>query len=236
MIQTYNKNCLEVLNHMEDKSVDLIVTDPPYDIETRGGGIVKGKRQRNYNTITPIASGYDSRIIPELVRVLKRINLYIFCSHAQLLPTIDTFVNKYGCKYTLISWHKTNPIPTCNNTYLKDTEYCLFLRESGVKVNGNYGTKSTYYITGINQTDKNKWKHPTIKPLRIIQNFVINSSNEGDVILDPFMGSGTTGVACVNLGRSFIGMEIDEAYYQIALKRIADAERDKLERFNFNYE
>lgn len=103
-----------------------------------------------------------------------------------------------------------------------------------MRIYGSYGTKSTYYITGINQTDKAQWGHPTIKPLQIIQNFVINSSNEGDTVLDPFMGSGTTGVACVNLNRNFIGMEIDEKYYQIAVKRIEDTQRDKLERLPLN--
>ena len=216
-------DCFEGLKGIPDKSIDLVVTDPPYKISTTGGGLVKGTRQKNYDNIRPIASGYDSRIIPELVRVLKRVNLYIFVSHAQLLQTLETFTRDYDCNYTLIAWHKSNPIPTCNNTYLKDTEYCIHFRERGVELYGDYHTKRTWYVTGVNK-DKDLYKHPTIKPLQIIANMIINSSREGDLVLDPFTGSGTTGVACMQTGRNFIGFEINPAYYQIAQKRIEEAQ------------
>ena len=87
---------------------------------------------------------------------------------------------------------------------------------------GSYNTKKKYYITPTNKADKDKWGHPTIKPLDIIKNLVINSSKDGDTILDPFMGSGTTGVAVkeVGGGRNFIGIELDKWYYEIAKKRI----------------
>ena len=120
----------------------------------------------------------------------------------------------------LLTWHKTNPVPTCNNKYLSDTEYILFFRENGVKIYGTYETKRKYYITTTNKEDKKKYNHPTIKPLNIIENFIINSSQENDIVLDCFMGSGTTGVACKNLNRNFIGIEINEEYYNIAKDRI----------------
>lgn len=106
------------------------------------------------------------------------------------------------------------------NKYLTDTEYCLFFREKGTKVYGSFKTKRTYYVTKKNMKDKKLYKHPTIKPLDIIKNLIINSSQEGDTVLDCFMGSGTTGVACKELNRNFIGMEINEEYYQIAKDRI----------------
>lgn len=108
----------------------------------------------------------------------------------------------------------------CNNQYLNDTEYCLFVRDSGVKVGGTYHTKRKYYVSSTNVENKKKYKHPTIKPLNIIKNFVLNSSNEGDTVLDCFMGSGTTGVACNLLNRNFVGIELDEKYFEIAEERI----------------
>jgi len=142
------------------------------------------------------------------------------------LPTLDLFVNKYKCNYTIIAWHKTTCPPFCNNNYLKDTEYCLHFRERGVPIYGDYHSKKTYYITGTNK-DKNLYKHPTIKPLHILRNLIVNSSKEGQTILDPFMGSGSTGVACVNTGRNFIGIELDPGYYAMSKERIENAVADK---------
>ena len=216
-------DCFEGLKSIPDKSIDLVVTDPPYKISTKGAGIMRKKNIRTYDAIEPIASGYDERIIPELIRVMKKINIYIWLSHAQLLPTLNLFVNEYKCNYTVIAWHKTSCPPFCNNNYLKDSEYCIHFRERGVPIYGDYQTKKTYYVTGINR-DKDQYKHPTIKPLQIITNMIINSSREGDTVLDPFIGSGTTGVACMQTGRNFIGFEIDPTYYQIAQKRIEEAQ------------
>lgn len=123
----------------------------------------------------------------------------------------------------LLTWHKTNPVPTCNNKYLSDTEYLLFFREKGVKVYGSYQTKKKFYVTQTNKKDKDKYKHPTVKPVEIMENIITNSSQEGETVLDCFMGSGTTGVACVNTNRRFIGIEKEEKYIEIAKQRIEEA-------------
>ena len=120
-----------------------------------------------------------------------------------------------------------NPSPLTNNNYLPDTEYVVFAREKGVRLNGNYHTKRKYYISGTNQTDKKKYKHPTIKPLPFIENHIINSSNEGDLILDCFAGSGTTLVGAINQNRNFIGFEINKEYYKIAQARINEVINSK---------
>ena len=85
---------------------------------------------------------------------------------------------------------------------------------------GEFSTKRTYYVTLTNKKEKKLYGHPTVKPLEIVRNLVLNSSNKGELVLDPFMGSGTTGVACKELGRNFIGIELDKEYYEIAKKRI----------------
>lgn len=241
-------DCLQVMKGMPSKSIDLIVTDPPYVVETQGAGFFgkksdeysinyKGKKAYTYGgeryvmkEISNMSDGFSENILDELCRVMKKINIYIWCSQKQLFKLIEYFVEKRKCNFNIITWHKTNPIPACGNKYLTDTEYCLFFREGGVKIQGSYDTKFTYYITPLNSKDKKQYGHPTIKPLDIIKNLIINSSNEGDVILDPFMGSGTTGVACKKLGREFIGIEIDEKYYDLACKRINE-ENDETRLF-----
>jgi len=252
-------DCLEVLKSIPDKSIDLIVTDPPYLFNNGKGGGAFGADKRSYHEeyyamfrrtgateeterlriiankkaqsdlVAKMASGFDYSVLDELCRLQDKINIYIWCSKAQLRYLLDYYDDK-KCFLELLTWHKTNPVPTCNNTYLSDTEYLVFARQKGVKVYGTYKTKRKYYVTQANVADKKKYNHPTIKPLEIIENLVINSSLEGDRVLDPFMGSGTTGVACKRLKRDFIGIEIDQNYFATAKERIdkTDDESDRV--------
>ena len=151
---------------------------------------------------------------------LWNVYIYIWCSKKQIPQLLNYFLDK-GCFWDLFVWHKTNPIPTCNNKYLSDTEYCLIFREDGTSVNyGTYETKSKYYISAINKVDKDLYDHPTIKPLEMVKNHILNSTKENDVVLDCFMGSGTTAVACKELGRNYIGFELNPKYWQIAVDRL----------------
>ena len=122
----------------------------------------------------------------------------------------------------MLTWHKTNPVPACGNKYLTDTEYILFFREKGVKIYGEFKTKFTYYITPLNQSDKKKYGHPTIKPINIVTNLIVNSSLENGIVFDPFMGSGTTGLAALELNRKFIGIELNEEYFELSKQRILE--------------
>lgn len=151
---------------------------------------------------------------------MKKINIYIFCSQKQIISLLKYFVEGKNCNWNIISWHKTNPVPACSNKYLTDTEYILFFREKGVKVYGNYESKKTWYLTPLNVLDKKKYNHPTVKPLDIIENFVLNSSKEEEVVLDCYMGSGTTGVAALKNNRKFIGIEVNDSYFKTATNRI----------------
>lgn len=93
-------------------------------------------------------------------------------------------------------------------------------REKGTLISGTYKTKSKFYVSTVNKKDKKEFKHPTIKPLELVKNHIINSSKENDIILDCFCGSGTTCVAAKELGRKFIGIEIDPEYHKIAINRL----------------
>lgn len=219
----YQGDCLEVMEDIEKGSVDLVVTDPPYEIATTGAGIYKQTDKQYVKELNGMKDGFSEEVLDELCRVMKKINIYFFCSQKQIIPLLDYFVKKKKCNWNILSWHKTNPIPACGNKYLIDTEFILFFREKGVKVYGSFDTKRTWYATPLNQSDKKKYGHPTVKPLSILENLVVNSSQEGEVVLDCFMGSGSTGVACLNTNRNFIGIELDEGYFEIARNRIEEA-------------
>lgn len=220
----------QLIKSIPDKSIDLVHIDPPYLILAGGSGGCFGKADRMYHDeLTALSNGVDNSILEELCRVLKKINIYIWCNKNQLGQYIQFFEAK-GCSTELLTWHKTNPIPTCNNKYLSDTEYCLFFREKGVPIYGEFRTKQKYYVTGLNVKDKGKWEHPTIKPLGIVKNLIFNSSKENDVVLDCFSGSGTTAVACSQLHRNFIAIEIDEKYYKLSIERL-NADQSQLKIF-----
>ena len=103
---------------------------------------------------------------------------------------------------------------------MNDTEYCLFFRQKGVPLYGTSESKKTYYLTPINIKDKRTFNHSTIKPIEIIKNFIINSSNENDIVLDCFAGVATTGVACKELNRRFILFEINPKWAKIGEDRL----------------
>lgn len=198
----------ELIKDIPTNSIDLVIIDPPYQFDMAGGGGCFGTHKRNYHTeyvnlcklerpfeekeivrvksnaddhrkqLRFISEGFTNEILDELVRVMKKINIYVWCSKAQIKQIWNYFDEK-GCNLDLLTWHKTNPIPTCNNSYLNDTEYLIFAREKGVKVYGTYHTKKKYYVSKANVADKKLYEHPTIKPLEIIKNLVINSSLGG---------------------------------------------------------
>lgn len=231
----------KLIKDIPDKSIDLVIIDPPYQYTTGGGAGCFGIRKRKYHDeyykvakktyrqnddkiknrkeIQHLSSGINFIILDELDRILKKINIYIWCSKQQVEPILKHYLDK-NCNIEIITWHKDNVLPTANNTYLNDTEYCIFAREKGVKIYGEVKTKAKYYVTHTNTKDKQKYKHPTIKPLKIIKNLIINSSKKGDIVLDCFSGSGTTCVAAKELNRRFIGIEIDKQYYEISVDRL----------------
>lgn len=213
-------NSYEIIKDIPDNSIDLIVTDPPYEIISTGAGILKDRKSRFLDNIqNKFDKGINESILDEFCRVMKKLNIYIWCSKVQVKKYLDYFLKKTDL-YEILIWHKTNPVPTINGTYLCDKEYCLFFRDKGVELKGTVESKRTVWTTKCNVEDKKKYKHPTIKPISIIKKLIENSSNENDIILDCFCGSGTICVAAKELGRQFIGIEIDPEYYKISLDRL----------------
>lgn len=223
--EVYNMDCMEAIKLLDDNSIDLVVMDPPYLLNLNK--IKNTSSINNYaNELMGLKDGFDLKVLDMLIPKMKKINMYIYCSKRQVKDLIEYFINK-DCNYEILTWHKQNPSPLINNNYLPDTEYVIFAREKGVKLYGSYHTKRKYYISGVNQIDKKKYKHPTIKPLPFIENHIINSSKEGDLILDCYCGSGTTLVGAIETNRKFIGFEIDKNYYEIAKQRVEEALEQK---------
>ena len=232
MIELLKGDCIDKIKEIPDKSINLIIIDPPYIIKnTKAGG--KSQLAKNIQgmndeiTNCNLVSGYDYTILDELVRVMNTINIYIWCNKEQIPIYLDYFVNNLKCSFDILCWIKTNATPLFNNKYLSDKEYCLYFRKGGKCQPECYEDAKTTWNQPINIKDKRKYNHPTIKPLNIIEKLVKNSSCDGDVVLDCFMGSGTTGVACVKLNRSFIGIEINEEYFNIAKDRILNTKENE---------
>lgn len=227
MIELIQGDCLDKMKDIPDGSIDLILTDPPFDIKNTKIGSSSFLEKSWQGSLTEIkesgiSSGFDYLpVLNEMLRVNKNVNMYIWCNKAQLPLYINFFVTERGCSFDLIKWVKTNAVPCFNNKYCSDTEYCFYARKGGYCNPRDYIDASTLYQGPINAKDKFKYNHPTIKPLDIIKRLIRNSSKERQTILDPFMGSGTTGVACKLQRRNFIGIELNPEYLKIAEKRIA---------------
>ncbi|GAA0102415.1 hypothetical protein UT300012_31300 [Paraclostridium bifermentans] len=211
-------DCLEELRLLSDKSIDLVIIDPPYEIKTMKGGWTIGKRKYK-DEVSTMINGFSEEVLDLLCQKMKKINIYIYCSKLQLPKLLNYFIDR-KCNYEILTYHKTNPTPLCGNTYLPDTEYIVFAREKGVKIRGEYKTKFKYYTDKVNKGDKKKYNHPTCKPVPLLINHILNSSDENDVVLDCFMGSGSTGEACVNTNRRFVGIELNKEYFKTAKQRL----------------
>ena len=170
----------ELIKEVADKSVSLIVTDPPYLIEGIGSvltGVMRGRKKSQSTELleSGIVDGIDLKILDEFVRVMKKINIYLWCNKEQIYDYLTYFVKERGCNWEMLIWAKDNPAPFCGTHYLKDKEYCLYFWENGAKVKIPYERSKTIYITSVNKSDKEKYAHPTIKPEEIIENLIKNS-------------------------------------------------------------
>jgi len=231
-MKLYQGDCLEVMKTIPDNSIDCIITDPPYEFKDNGFGAGQAplakRALKNDIDNKKFSVSFDMEYLFETYykRILKKINFISFCTE-RMLNKYMTYCEKNNLNYTVLVWHKTNPTPLCNNRYLNSIEFMIHIREKGVEIFGNYASKGKVYTSSINKKDKEIYNHPTIKPMALMEKLVFNHTQKNDVVLDNFMGSGTTGVACLKQDRDFIGIELDKEYFNIAKKRIEEAEREE---------
>ena len=225
----YNDDCLKQIKKIESNSINVILTDPPYNIAQYSTGNIKMKKRSDINNDVAEWDLKDispNDYIDEFKRILKPDgNIFIFTSYNLIGKWHETFDKEFDT-FQFFIWHKTNPIPNIfRKGFLNSCEMIVCLWNKGHKWNfSNQKEMHNFFETPIcmgNERIKDP-KHPTQKPVKLLEHLISISSDEGDVIYDPFMGVASTGVAALNLNRKFIGCEIDKTYYEASKKRLKE--------------
>ena len=222
-----NDDCMNILKQLPDKCVDLVLTDPPYIMNNHGGQVKAdaafARKLTTKKHIDFICDDFDYVFVfNEFIRVLKKVNIFVFCSNSQLSRTMD-FFEKLGYSVTCLVWDKPNPIPLCNGKYVSNLEFIIHIKEKGAFFNNSLSSleklKSFKYPAPTDRI------HPTEKPTKLMSHLLKIGSQENDLILDCFSGSGTTAIACHRLKRRFICIEKDKEYWEASVKRLEEEQR-----------
>jgi DNA modification methylase len=209
----YCGDCLEILPLIDEK-VDLVLTDPPYNASHKK---IEFKEKKYFS----INEKWDKDFKIDFINILKANQLLVFCSH----HTIFDYPKNVQ---QILHWEKINPFPAISKVYTFSIEYILWYVNSHPYTFNKTGLKDVFKYSFCNGSEREK--HPAQKPIKLIQQLIKTHSKENDLILDCFIGSGTTAVACEKLNRRWIGIEISEKYCDIAKQRIkAEADQFKME-------
>ena len=217
-IELFNGDCLYLLARMEEGCIDLLVTDPPYKTISGGdsGNRPKGMLSGNRKLFKHQSDIEIHDWMPLVFKVLKEeSHAYIFTNSLNLKEMLDESEKAGFQLHNILVWEKNNCTPS--QFYMKNCEYVLFLRKGKAKWINNIGaSKTVHQFNNI----LGKKTHPCEKPVDLLRFYIENSSKEGDIVLDPFMGTGSCGEACVQTGRRFLGIEKDETYFNLAKERL----------------
>lgn len=208
----YLGDCSQVMPMLDP--VDAVVMDPPYEINTEGAGnFRKTRSQMNDIKAAGLDKGFDHTFLgPDLCR-----SVVVFC-HNDQVSTLLTYLESRFDRACLCFWHKSNSLPLAHKHYRPDTEIYIHAWMSDGHPVGTLAQKARFIVTAVG---KSAFDHPTVKPLAVMDKIIANTN--GQTVLDPYMGTGTTGVACLRQGRSFIGIEKNPAYFEIACGRLEEA-------------
>lgn len=232
----YHGDCLVEMQRIEDESIDLVVTDPPYKIISGGcritdlgdepSGILTHRNNKRLDWVDDVRSGKmfkenDIKFhewLPHIFRVLKDgTHFYVMVNDRNMQEMLNVCTENMFKLVNILTWKKNNCTP--NRWYMKNTEFILMFRKGRAKNINNMGTKSCIEVDNI----IGKKVHPTEKPTALLAILIENSSKVGETVLDPFMGSGSTGIACKKSGRHFVGIEKDLNYFKIAESGVRNA-------------
>ena len=224
----YNMDCVVGMKRIPHNSIDLVVTDPPYIMNKTSGSStgcsMKEKWQGNLKAGDKTANIINTikfkDWLPDVYRILKNDSHCYIWVNDKNLSDLQVEAEKVGFRlHNILIWKKNNCTP--NRWYMKNCEFILFLHKGKSFPINNLCDNQLYECQNINGKDK---LHPTQKPLEYTERLILNSSKEGNVVFDPFMGSGTTAVAAINTNRKYTGFELSEEYCKIAEERIRKAE------------
>lgn len=213
-------DCMDILPTLETKSIDLILTDIPYGAVTQNGE----ERAKYAGQLRKVDKGGADKetfdllqFLAECERVCKG-SIYIFCGIEQLSTVFTHFYTHKDFMTRQCAWKKTNPAPSNGqHMWLSSMENCVFAKRRKTLFNRLCKSSVWEYPIGTSKV------HPTEKPLKLFEYLVESSCPEGGIVLDPCIGSGTSAVAALNLGRNYLGIEIDERHYQAAINRVEGA-------------
>jgi site-specific DNA-methyltransferase (adenine-specific) len=216
-------DCLKVMGSFPDQSIDLVVSDPPYGMEYKSGKwhghYVRGKHKTIQKNISRIVNDdIVVNFLPEISRVLKPDGaLYVFGTYR----TVDLwkpYIQSYFKLRNIMVWIKNNhTMGSWKSQYRNKYELIYYADKGSHVLRGHKGHTDVLYY---NRVKDSKRKHPTEKPVDLCEALIEESSNRGDIVLDPFCGSGSTLVAAKNLDRRYIGIEIDKEFSNIAKERL----------------
>lgn len=231
----YNADCMEILKQIPDSSIDLILTDPPYNIS----GNTRLHRMSSTGKAMDIDMDFGEwdynfdpvPFLEESKRVLNDYGSIIVWTSEQLYGTYRNWCEENMYPKQLLVWVKQNPVPQFRKVgYRQATELAFWASKGKLgKDNPNFIFQTQQEMTNVFLAPvvagDERTEHPTQKPLSIFTQLVNTHCRKGGIVLDPFMGSGTTGVAAISAEREFIGIELDEKYFEIAKARIGKATR-----------
>lgn len=222
-----------MLPQIPSASIDLILTDPPYNLRAYSTGNIRLSWRKTVNNDVAAWDGaFDpSMVVNEFVRILKPTgNLFAFTSYNLLGHWHERFDPKFDT-FQFMVWHKTNPPPKIRRAgFLNSCELIVCAWNKGHTWHFSKQRMMHNFIESPICMGRERWRdpvHPTQKPLKVLRPLIELASNPGDVVLDPFMGVGSTGVAALELGRRFIGVEIDPAYVAAARHRLDAGNRGR---------
>jgi len=198
--------------------VNAVITDPPYEFSTSGGGRLRAARD-NMERIAAdkLDKGFDTGVLTAAVAAGAD-SVVVFYHYDQVFSIAEWFAASPLNRHAGCFWRKLNPMPVANRFYQPEVEYYWHGFRKPFGVNG-------YDLRQMKRVWEGKvgdtvYGHPTEKPIELMRKIVINASNPDDVVLDPFMGTGTTAVAALSLGRKFVGIELDPHWFDAACDRI----------------
>lgn len=217
----YNRSCIDVMDDMiaHGVKVNCIVTDPPYRLAS--GGRKNSKLIINCSSEGELKSG-EMFQIPEFKDWAKRCyevledgsHAYFMTNTTNLNDMLNELLSVGFKLHEILVWDKGCHTP--QQYYLRATEFVLFVRKGKAKYINNMGTKNILSVPA----KKGDRAHPSEKPVELMRIFIENSTSEGDIVFEPFMGGGSTGVASIMSGRQFIGCEVDDKYFNVSVNRV----------------
>lgn len=211
--QIYNEDCLEGMKRLADNSVDMIATDPPYCVGASSNGVKSSFADLN------LMRPFWDQCFAEYRRSLKSGGHVYLCTDWRTYPFLYPLMIKYLVVRNLIVWNYG--WMKAGNFYRHMHELIIFGTKGESRREFSCKESDVWQVRCVNYTkDRN---HPAEKPVELMERMIKNSSTKGGIVLDSFMGSGSTGVAAINTGRKFIGFELEEKFYKIAQERITKA-------------